>query len=809
MLSFIKLFFRDALRNKAFTTLNILGLAAGMSAFIIIMLWVSDELSYDGYNTNAERIYRVKTFFRFNGAENTVTYCPAPLAPALRSDCPEVESTVRFLDNGSSIIRYGNNSFTEKRIIYADSTIFDIFSIKVLKGNPKNALVAPKRVAISESMAKKYFGQEDPLDKILRFDNSDDYLVTAIFKDIPQASHFHFDFIASFHSINRGDDRLWLSANYHTYVLLNKNADPVQFEKKLPGMVEKYVAPQAAQGLGTSWEKLLETGLKMEFSIQNIRDIHLTTGIIGEFEASGDIKYVYIFTLVAIFIILLACINFTNLSTARSASRLKEVGVRKVFGVQRVKLSWQFMLESFLIVFAAHIVAMILTEISLPFFNDLSGKDLSINYFDIRFVSAVFGLVIIISIIAGSYPAIYLSSFKPITVLKREMVSGRKRTIFRSMLVTGQFIISLVLLSSTLILSSQMEFIQNKDLGYNKEHLVVINNTYLLGKNVENFRNQVLADPQITNLTQSGFLPSPSIRNNSSIFRDGIKSINPTFCTFFNVDTNYIKTFDMKMAMGRAFSKDFLTDSSSVILNEAAVKLLGWDNPIGRKIGTTRDSDTDVKNLGLNVFTVIGVVRDFNFTSLHEPVAALAMFLKSDTYSITCRIRSDANISEIVSSLKSKWTENAPDQPFEYDFVTESLNRQYKGEIRFGKIMGIFTGLAFFVSCLGLLGLALFASEQRKKEIGLRKVNGSGITRIIWLLTSDFTKLILIAFIVACPLSYYVMNKWLEGFAYRIDISLWTYVVTGLLSYIIAMCAVGYLSFRAAATNPVETLKNE
>ena len=467
------------------------------------------------------------------------------------------------------------------------------------------------------------------------------------------------------------------------------------------------------------------------------------------------------------------------------------------------------MLESLLIVFAAYIIAMALTEISLPFFNKLTDKSLSINYFDIGFIGSVIGLIFIISILAGSYPAIYLSSFKPISILKSEMVSGRKKTHFRSILVIGQFTISLILLSSVLILNKQMTFIQEKNLGYNKEQLLVIKNTNLLEKNIENFKNQLATNPQIISVAESGFLPSPSNRNNGSIWRDGIMSNDPLLFTHFFVDYDYLKTFDMKIVSGRGFSKEFSTDSSAIVINQAAVKLLGWKDPIGRKIGAILRSDFDVNKPVLDVYTIIGVVEDFNYSSLHEPVQALAMYLKKSNDLITCRIRPETNISGTVAFLKSKWIENAPDKPFEYDFVADSIHRQYSGEVRLGKILGIFTGLAFFVSCLGLFGLALFASEQRKKEIGLRKVNGSGIGQIMWLLTADFTKLILISSIIACPVSYYMMRKWLESFAYRTGISWWIFALTILLSCFVALVTIGYQSYRAASTNPIDTFRSE
>lgn len=809
MLSFLKLFFRNSLRNRTFTLLNIFGLAIGMAAFIVIMLWVRDELSFDRYNINSDRIYRMTYFTRLNGNDGTSAYCPAPLSKTLLKDYPEVEKSVRFRNYGKSIIKYNNNSYTEDKIIYADSSVFDVFTLPVIKGNPEAALKVPFTVAVSESVAKKYFGDEDPVNKLLKFDNKTDYRVTAVFKDIPRTSHFHFDFIVSIYSDKEYLQDIWLNNNFFTYILLKKNADPVAFEKKMPQLVERYVAPQAAQALGTTWENLLGKGILLKFGIQNIRNIHLSTDVTSGFEAGGDLKYVYIFILIAVFIILLACINFTNLATARSTTRLKDVGIRKVFGVQRSKLSFQFMLESFLIVFAAYIIAMVLTELSLPFFNRLTEKNLSINYFDIGFIAAVFGLVLIISVLAGSYPAIYLSSFKPISILRGEMIKGRKKTSFRSILVVGQFTISLILLSSVLILNKQMRFIQNKNLGYNREQLLVINNTNLLEKNIENFKNQLKANPQILSVSGSGFLPSPSNRNNGSLWRDGIMSNDPLQFTHFFVDYEYIKTFDMNIISGRSFSKEFSTDSSAIVINQAAVKLLGWKDPIGRKIGAILRSDFDVNKPVLDVYTIIGVVEDFNYSSLHDKVGPLALYLKGSNELITCRIRPDTNIPEIVSFLKSKWNENAPDQPFEDYFVADSLHRQYGGELRLGTILGIFTGLAFFVSCLGLFGLALFASEQRKKEIGLRKVNGSGIGQIVWLLTSDFTKLILIASVIACPVSYYLMSKWLQNFAYRTVISWWIFALTILLSCIVALATIGFQAYKAASTNPVDTLRAE
>lgn len=809
MLSFLKLFLRKTLDNKTFTFLNVMGLAIGMASFILIMLWVKDELSYDSYNLNSGRIYRINFYIRLNGHDGTSSFCPPPLAGTLRREFPEIENVVRFRSYDKSIVKYENNIYTEYNIIYADSTVFGVFTIPVLKGNRETALAAPFTVAISQSMAKKYFGDEDPVNKIIKFDNKTDYRVTAVYEDIPKASHFHFDFIASLYGNKECNQEIWLSNNFQTYVLLKNNTDPVAFEKKLDQVVERYIGPQAAQAFGSSWEQLKDKGILTRFSIQNVRDIHLTTNISGGFETGADIKYVYIFILIAVLIILLACINFINLSTARSSARLKEVGIRKVFGVQRSVLSLQFMLESFFIVFAAYIIAMILTEISLPFFNRLTEKSLTIGYFDIRFIGEILGLIFVISVLAGSYPALYLSSFKPISVLKGDMVAGRKKTSFRSILVVGQFTISLILLSSVLLLNKQMRFIQSKNLGYDKEQLLIINNTNLLEKNIDHFKDQIASNPQILSVSQSGFLPCPSNRTNGSVWRDGIISNDPLLVTHFFVDNEYFKTFGIKIVNGRAFSREFPSDSSAIVINEAAVKLLGWKDPLGKKIGVVLTPDFDPKNPVLDVYTIVGVVQDFNFRSLHEPIEALVMYLKNSDQMITCRTRQDTNIPDMVSFLKTKWSENAPDQPFDYDWVSDSLHRQYGGETRLGIILGIFTGLAFFVSCLGLFGLALFESEQRKKEIGLRKVNGSGIGQIIWILSANFTKLILIAFVIATPISYYLISKWLQGFAFRTAISWWIFAFTVIISFIVALVTIVHQSYRAATANPVDTFRAE
>jgi len=781
-----------------------MGLAIGMAGFIMIMLWVKDEMSYDKYNENASRIVRTKLDYSLMGEDDNAIVCPAPLAAALIADFPEVENAVRFRDYGSSTIKYEDKSFKENRIIFADSTVFDVFTIPFVKGNSKTALVAPKTITISESTAKKYFGDVDPIGKVLKLDNRTDFEITGVYKDIPSASHFHFDFIASIYTYNECNQPIWVSFNFITYVLLKEGVNHKDFESKLPLLVENYVAAQMSQFMDMSWEEIQKNGTWMEFKIQKLADIHLHSHHANEFSVNSDIMYIYIFLVIALFILVLACINFTNLSTAKAIARSKEVGMRKIFGIRTIKLVRNFLLESFIVVFIAHIIAMILVEVSLPYFNQLSQKSLSISYLDPSILIGLLALIIITSLFAGSYPAFYLSSFKPISALKNEVTSGKKKTRFRSILVVGQFVISIVLLTSTLVLNKQMSYIQNKNMGFEKENMIALRNTYLIGNSIESFKSDLLNNSEIKSVSISGFLPIPNGgRANTVLFKDGMKTPELSSYEVWRLDYDYVSTLGLKIINGRDFSKDFSTDSTCVLINEVAAKSFGWEDPIGQIVGSpTREG-------GMDNFSVIGIIEDFNFESVHDPIKPLVCFLDRSRGAMSIRLEAKADIRSTLKFIEKKWKEYAPDQPFEYDFFDESLNQMYASEVRLGRILVSFTILAFLVSCLGLFGLALFSTEQRKKEIGIRKVNGASISQTVMLLSYDFTKLVIISFIIACPISYYAVSKWLENFAYRTNVSWWIFAITGLLSYVIAMIAISYQSYRAAAANPVDTLRDE
>ncbi len=809
MKSFFNLLFRVISRNRLFSFLNIAGLAVGMASFIIIVLWIVDELSYDKFNENADRIVRVVSYFTMNGKEGRDIYSPAPLAEALKTDFPEVENAVRFRSRGSYIIQKDDIVFNESRIMFVDSTFFNVFTFPLISGDPDKVLTARRSIVISESMSKKYFGDDNPLGQMLKLDNRTDYQVTGVFKDMPAASHFHYDFLASLHTIEDANNDMWLNSNYPTYVLLKEGVDMETVDAKMNLIVEKYISVQAEMALGMSWKEIQDSGTDLGYSLQRLTDIHLHSNFEGELEAPGSIGSVRIFGIIAAFIILIACINFTNLSTARSVTRLKEVGVRKTYGVTRKQLIKQFIGESVLIVILAHIFSLVLVELSLPYFNNLTGKNLYIDYFSAGYLLSIAAMIIFVSLLAGAYPSFYLSSFRPIHVLRGETESKSSTFSFRSILVILQFFISLVLLSATLILGRQMNYMQNKELGYDKDRVIVINNTYLMpGDNATTFQNRLKRIPSIENATKSSYLPIPSTRNNGTVFPDAIITENLFNCQQWTVDNDYLETLGIKLKEGRNFSKDFATDSLSLLINETAAKELGWEQPVGRIIGVPNYYDP-TQEMVFDEYTVIGVVEDFHFESMHLPIQAMIMFLGNSPGKVIIRVDKNADISGLMDDIEQIWKEFVPGQPFSYTFVDQRIERQYQSERRLGKILTIFTIFAFFVSCLGLIGLSVFTSEQRKKEIGLRKVNGSGIGQIIWLLSIDFTKLVLISFVLSVPFTIIFMQKWLDGFAYRTPISWWIFALTFLITYGVAMIAILFQSLRAATSNPVDTFRTE
>jgi putative ABC transport system permease protein len=804
--NYIKTAVRNLLKRKGYSLINIVGLAIGMASCLLILMFVNDELNYDTYNDKADRIYRVAGSFFYGGRSFDIAVAPAPMAQVLIDEFPEVENAVRFRQRGRYVFRYGDNTFRELSVSYVDSSFFDVFSIPLLKGNPDTALVDPNTLILGPNTARKYFGDEDPVGKTLRLNDRSDYMVTGVFEEIPGNSHFHFDIFISMVSLPESKNKIWMSQNFQTYILLREGADPASVEAKFPDMLLKYMGPQIEAFMGKSMEKLVEENqLEGEFYLQRLQDIHLHSDLIAEMEPTSDIKYVYIFTAIALFILIIASINYMNLSTARSAGRAREVGIRKVLGSFRAQLIRQFLTESMLLCLVSLVLALGLVGLALPFFNGLSGKDLSISSLSNPvMLGALFLVTVFVGILAGSYSAFLLSGFQPVNVLKGQLKSAAKTGWFRSGLVIFQFAASIILIIGTFVVYKQLDYIQNKKLGYNKEQVIILSNTYLLDDQTEAFKNQLLTYPQIVSASISDYLPVPSNNNNTAVMPEGERgSKKATSMQNWVVDYDYIKTLGMKIVDGRDFSREFSTDTEATIINQAAAKQFDWAQPVGRRIGRI------VSNTGdLAMYEVIGVVEDFHFQTLKETIGPLVMFLGNSNGMITFRVETE-DMSGAIALLEKEWKKFLPYQPFEFSFLDERFADMYQAEQKIGRIFGVFAGLAIFIGCLGLFALAAFTAEQRTKEIGIRKVLGATAPNIVRLLTREFVILITVSNVIAWPVAFLVMRGWLKDFSYRIPLNVWIFIGAGLMTLAIALLTVSFQAVKAAFADPANSLRYE
>ncbi len=806
----LKNYFKTALRNiarqKGYSLINLTGLAIGMACCLLILMFVNDELSYDNYNKNADRIYRISLHLLYGGRDLQAAVVSAPMGKTMTEDYPEVEEAVRFRDRGSCIFKYKENSFKEEKFLYSDPTLFTVFTIPLLKGDPQTALKDPYTLVISKKTAERYFGTEDPMGKIVKMDNSQDYKITGVFDRIPRNSHFQFELVASLESLAESREPMWWNNNFNTYLLLAKQADPGRLAAKFPEIIKKYMAPQLEKLIGQSYDKIMASGnFLMEFSLQPLRRIHLHSDLIAELGPNSDIKYVYIFSAIAFFILVIAAINFMNLSTARAAGRAKEVGIRKVVGSPRSHLIRQFLSESLLLSIISMMMALVLVNLVLPFFNSLSGKELSLaDIFSGQSILAVLVITLLTGLLSGLYPAFFISAFQPIAVLKGQLKSGVKSGWLRSGLVVFQFTASIILIIGTLVVMNQLNYIQNKKLGYDKDRVIILNNAYLLGNQAETFKNEMLNHAQFKSATISSYLPTPSNRSNSAVFPEGqIANKNSTTLQNWLVDYDYIKTMDMKIVKGRDFSREFSTDDSAVIINQETARQFGWEEPLGKHLSRIISDKGDMKS-----FTVIGVVEDFHYESLRNAIGPLIMYLGDNNDNIAFRIDSK-DIPGTIGLLRDKWNKFLPGEPFEYAFMDDRFNEVYQAEQQLGKIFGVFAGLAIFVGCLGLFGLAAFIAEKRTKEIGIRKVLGASVIGIIRILSREFVILVGIANVIAWPLAYVIMNKWLQAFAYRTSLTLTIFFAAGAAALLIALLTTSYQAIKSAFADPVRSLKYE
>ncbi len=810
--NYLKIAFRNLWKNKGFSAINIFGLAMGLAICLLIILFVKDELSYDKYNENAGRIYRVNADVRINGTEFNDRVSPAALGPVLVKEYPQIEKTVRIRDEGKILVKKGTETLMEPNSCFADSTLFDVFTFPMIAGDPKTALTQPYSLVIAESMARKYFNSTDVVGKTLLLNNTTNYKITGVIKDMPIQSHFHFNFIKAMSEMESSRSDFWLNNNFITYLLARSGTDEKTINNYLQEVTKKYAEPQLQQLTHSSFDDLAKKGDRYNYVTIPLKRIHLYSTITTEIEPSGNIQNIYIFVVIAVFILLIAGINFMNLSTARSAGRSKEVGVRKVLGSNRSNLIAQFLTESVLTSFIALVSALVMAALLLPYFNQLSGKQITLGLFSTPWLlPALLFTALIVGLLAGLYPAFYLSAFEPIKVLKGKLATGFKTGWLSNSLVIFQFTAAIVLIVGTLVIYSQLSYIRNKKLGYNREQVLVLKNIYSLGTHSKTFKDQVQNLHGVESITMTGSLPTSPEFNSNAFSKDAsLSAAQTSVLQQWEVDASFIHTLGIEMKEGRNFSPDMPTDSTSVIINETAANMLGFDNPLNKKLYDALNSSS-ANDKHVETLNIIGVVKDFNSGSLRNKTGPMVLSLGNNKNNMAIRIKTN-NIPSLISQIEKLYhsmDNNMAGQPFIYSFMDDDFNRLYSSEQRTGKIFISFTFFAILIACLGLLGLVTYATEQRTKEIGIRKVLGASISNIVNMLSKDFLKLVGIAMIIAFPIAWWGMHKWLQDFAYRTNISWWVFIIAASLAIIITIATVSVRAIKAAIANPVKSLRSE
>lgn len=790
--NYLKIAFRNLWRHRVFSFINILGLTVGMTACFLIFLYVRFELSYDKFNSKAASIYRLNTDIKTPSETINTSVTAWPFAPNIKREFPEVETFTR-VNGGSFLVRKGDAKFQEDNTLFADSTFFDVFDIKMLKGDPKTVLKNMFSIVFTENAAKKYFGNEDPIGKqVLLSGEGIPATVTGVIQNIPENSILKGDMLVSMNTLtqhlNKGLDQQWGNFGATSFLLLKPGVDPRAMEKKFPDFIER-----------NNGKERKESQMFYTFTLEPLKDIYLYSTRDGN--KSGNINNVYIFSIIAVFILLIACINFINLTTARSSERAKEVGIRKVVGAAKSQVARQFIGESVILCIISFLLTVLLSVLLLPLFNKLAGKEVSQGIFtNWRYLLLLLSAAIGIGVLAGAYPALVLSSFKPVVVLKGRFATGTKGILLRKGLVIAQFSISIVLIIATLVVYSQMDYMRKRDLGFSKDQMLVVNTQGDPSRFA--LQNAVNGLPNVKSTALSSSVPGSGNPGAYSEVQNKKGDMQIANLDLYFVDWNYIPQYQIKIVAGRAFSKEFGTDTTqAMVVNESVTKLLGYSNPqeaVGRKF----------KQWGREG-KIIGVMQDFHFRSLQQPIKPLTMRIEPNGCELLSVHISGGNVPATLADIEKKWKEMIPNRPFSYFFMDEFFDRQYRGEERFGNLFLNFAVLAIFISCLGLLGLASYSTMQRTKEIGVRKVLGASVTNITTLLSSDFIKLVLIAIIIASPLAYMGMHKWLENFAYRTSVSWWIILLAALAAIFIALFTVSFQAIKAAVANPVKSLRTE
>ena len=800
---------RNLLKNKIFSFINVFGLAVGLTCCFLIGAFLFDELSFDKNSDRAAQIYRVELQVTQNGGMVKYPHVDVAVGAGMKNAYPEILASTRITGSNQTFVSKGNKLFKEQHFTLCDSNFLQIFSIPLAEGDNKTALKDPGTIVITKALGKKYFGEEDPMGKTLDL-RGNPFKITGLIDKLPDNTHFHFDaFISMASNPYAMKGHTWSNLGFYTYLLLNKGADPKKLEARFPQLINKYVAPEAVHDMGITMAEALKEANTFKFYLMPMTDIHLHSNTKYELEANGDIQYVYIFGSLALFTLLLACVNFTNLSTASSAKRSREVGIRKVLGSLKAQLVSQFLAESILVSFCALLFAYLFIYLLLPSFNNLSGKHIHmLSFLNYKTIIAALGLTFIVGLLAGIYPAFFLSSFNTISVLKGAVSNGpEKRSLLRSGLVVFQFMISTTLIIATLIVYLQLHFMQNKKLGYNKEQVLVIQDTYGLDSNQYAFKQKLVNDSRVVNATISRDAPvgrGEGEMDGSQVYASENKAKeteSEIHANFFHVDYDYLSTLGMKMATGRYFSKEFGSDSTAVVINEAAVRDLGWKN-------NDEAINKTIISSGQHSYNVIGVVQDFNYASAKQRIVPLLMMLRHNNGSVLVKLRT-TDIPGFLADTKKEWNALNARTPFSYYFLDDKFATLYSAEEKTGEIFTLFAVVAVSIASLGLFGLVAFTTEQRTREIGIRKVLGASINQVLILLSKEFLLLVSIAFVISIPLTWWAMHNWLNNFAYRMDMNWWIFAAGGLLAIVIALVTISFQSIKAAAANPVKSLRTE
>ena len=810
--NYLKIAFRSLRKSKGFTALNIIGLASGLGVCLLIVLYVTDELSYDRYNVNADRIYRIDADSYINNTQFQAANTSKLFGPALVASYPKIQQMVRFRHWGDLLVRKGNDHVLDHQFTFADSTIFKVFTLPMIAGDPNTALNDPQSIVIDESAARRYFNSTDVIGRTLEIGSNNTPLkITGVIRDMPAQSHFHLSFIRPLReswTFNDADDNAWLSNNHYTYILVQPGTTRAEVQKDVDAVVNLNIGRALQEMVHMSIADLEKTGNHLRYRIFPLTDVHLHSNKSYEFEANSNIQFVYIFSVIAVLILLIACVNFMNLSTARSANRAKEVGIRKVAGSTKGHLIIQFLTESILLSLFSLVLARGIAVLLLPMFNQLAGKSLHPDaLFSGRFLSILIGLVLLVGCLAGSYPAFYLSSFQPIDVLKGKIATGFKSSWLRNSLVVFQFFISIGLIVSTIVIYRQLHYIRNKEVGFNRDQVLVIHDTWSLGRDgMTNLRKDLLTLAGVTDATITSDLPTlgGDQYRQPGWFGDASLDVKRAiFLTTLDVDDHYVPTLGMQIVKGRNFDlAQFPTDSTGIILNEAAVAMFGVKDPLNLIIWS-KDHEFPARPCH-----VIGVVKDFNYNSMHDKIQPLVMEVNSSWGGMAVRFRAN-DVFSLVRQVERKFHAAKQGVPFSYTFMDNDFDSMYHAEQQTGQIFIAFAVFAILIACLGLFGLVTYAAEQRTKEIGIRKVLGARVAGIVGLLSKDFTILVGIAALIAFPAAWWAMYKWLETFAYRTEISWWIFLVAGAVALAIALLTVSIQTIRAALANPIKSLRSE